>query len=347
MPRWFPKALVHPSAAGAAALAFFLLPGLAVGQGVRQQADAWRDGAKHTTGMVTVEPGVRLHYLDFGGRGPTLLFLPGLGNTAHAFDDFAPRFTDRYHVVALTRRGFGESDHPTTGYDIPRLVEDIRQAIDRLQLGKVALIGHSIAGEEMTRFAATYPDRVTSLVYLDAAYDRIAADSALQEVFPTPPNVPGPPIPLAADTSTPAAYVDFVHRTRGVNIPESDIRTRYRYDGWQEEVTLAYQSIEPERPNYTAIQAPALAIYAIDDSVSQLEPWQRSDTANAAEYRDLLKGVETAERPLRERFKREVRRSRVVEIHGGHHWIFVSHADRVFEAVRDFLAAPTELRAAP
>jgi pimeloyl-ACP methyl ester carboxylesterase len=337
-----------------AAAAFTTLAALAlaassrdvVAQGVRQQASAWRDGARHTAGMVPVDTGVRLHYLDFGGRGPTLLFLPGLGNTAHAFDDFAPRFTDRYHVVALTRRGFGESDHPTSGYDIPRLVEDIRQAIDRLQLGKVALIGHSIAGEEMTRFAATYPDRVTSLVYLDAAYDRIAADSALQEVFQTPPNVPGPPMPLARDTITPEAYVDFVHRTRGVNIPESDIRTRYRYDGWQEEITLAYQAIEPERPNYSAIHVPALAIYAIDDSVSQLEPWQRSDTANAPGFQDLLRGMEMAERPVRDEFKREVQRSRVVEIHGGHHWIFVSHADRVFEAVRDFLAAP-EFRAAP
>ena len=344
MPRWFRKAFRSASVAGAA---LALHSTYVFAQDVRQQADAWRDAAKHVTGMVAVEPNVRLHYLDFGGRGPTLLFLPGLGNTAHAFDDFAPRFTDRYHVVALTRRGFGESDHPDTGYDIPRLVEDIRQAIDRLRLGKVTLIGHSIAGEEMTRFAAEYPERVTSLVYLDAAYDRIAADSALQEVFPTPPNVPGPPTPLAKDTLTPAAYVDFVHRTRGVDIPESDIRTRYRYDGWEEEITLAYQSIEPERPNYASVTVPALAIYAVADSVSQLEPWQRSDTANAPAFQDLLRGLEAAERPLREKFKREVARSKVVEIHGGHHWIFVSHADRVFEAVRDFLAAPPGLRAAP
>ena len=69
--------------------------------------------------MVRVAPGVRLHYLDFGGPAgaPTILFLAGLGNTAHSFDDFAPRFTDKFHVVALTRRGFGESDHPESGYD--------------------------------------------------------------------------------------------------------------------------------------------------------------------------------------------------------------------------------------
>src|SRR4029078_8663186 len=146
----------------------------------------------------------------------------------------------------------------------------------------------------------------------------------------TPPNVPGPPMPLAADTATPEADVDFVHRTRGVNIHESAIRTRYRYDGWEEQITVAYQSIEPERPNYSAVRVPALAIYAIADSASQLEPWQRSDSANAAGYQDLVRGMETAERPLREQFKREVPRSRVVEIHSGQHCAALT----LFEAPR-------------
>jgi pimeloyl-ACP methyl ester carboxylesterase len=136
-------------------------------------ADSWRDSTRHKVGFVQITSSVRLHYLDFGGTGPAIVFLPGLGNTAHAFDNFAPSFTDRFHVVALTRRGFGESSHPETGYETPRLVEDIRTAIDKLHLGRVILIGHSIAGEEMTRFAGTYPDRVAKLVYLDAAYDRV------------------------------------------------------------------------------------------------------------------------------------------------------------------------------
>jgi len=42
----------------------------------------------------------------------------------------APKFTDRFHVLALTRRGFGESDKPETGYDIatfPGTVTALRQ----------------------------------------------------------------------------------------------------------------------------------------------------------------------------------------------------------------------------
>ena len=309
-------------------------------RGQPARADAWRDTAPHTAGMIRVAPGVRLHYLDFGGTGPAIVLLAGLGNTAHAYDDFAPRLVDRYHVVALTRRGFGESDHPKRGYDTRRLVEDIRVALDGLGLEHVTLIGHSIAGEELTRFAATYPRRVDRLVYLDAAYDRVALDSALDEIFPVPLDVPAPPEPSAADTANAAAYVAFVHRTRGVNIPESDIRIRYRYDGWREDATASYQAIHAEHPAYRSIRAPALAIYAVTDSVSQLEPWQRSDKAHMAGLRALVRGVDLAMAQSRAEFARGVARGSVLEIHGGHHWIFVSHADEVLTAVREFLARP-------
>jgi non-heme chloroperoxidase len=312
----------------------------ALAHSLAAQPAPWVDPAPHKSGLVTVATGVRLHYLDFGGTGPTLLLLAGLGNTAHAWDDFAPAFTDRFRVVALTRRGFGESSHPRAGYDTPRLVEDIRVAIDRLKLGKVAIVGHSIAGEEMTRLAGKYPQLITKLVYLDAAYDRIAADSMLTEAFPVSPEVPARPEPLAADTATPEAYVQFVHRTRGVKIPEADIRARYRYDGWREEITHAYSSIGVEKPNYRGVRVPALAVYAVTDTFTQLEPWQRTATEYATGLQEMIRGIESVEKKLRDQFRTEVAQGSVIEIPGGHHWIFVSHRDEVIAAVRRFLLSP-------
>jgi pimeloyl-ACP methyl ester carboxylesterase len=160
-----------------------------------------------------------------------------------------------------------------------------------------------------------------------------------QEIFPVSPNVPARPMPTAADTATPAAYVAFVHRTRGLNIPEADIRTRYRYDGWNEEITLAYQSMTVEHPAYRAVRAPALAIYAVIDAVSQLEPWQRADRAHAAGLQEAIRGSEFVDRRLRSKFKSQVAHAEVVEIRGGHHWIFVSNVDEVVTAMRRFLAS--------
>src|SRR5512139_1556148 len=117
------------------------------------------DKSPHTSNFVTVN-GIRLHYLDWGGSGPALLFLAGRGCNAHLFDDFAPRFTGQFRVLALTRRGHGESDYPETGYDIDTLVEDIRQFLDSLGIERVILAGHSLAGIELPHFAALYPERV-------------------------------------------------------------------------------------------------------------------------------------------------------------------------------------------
>src|SRR5687767_5230885 len=78
------------------------------------------------SGTVTVTPGVRLNYLDCGGEGEPVLLLPGLYANADIYNDFAPRLTDRFRVLALSRRAHGRSDEPATGYEPDSLVEDIR-----------------------------------------------------------------------------------------------------------------------------------------------------------------------------------------------------------------------------
>ena len=122
--------------------------------------------------LVAVDNNVHLHYLDFGGNGPALVFLPGLGSTAYIFNDFAPRFTDRFHVYALTRRGYGSSDVTNGGYELPNRVEDLQGFLQAVGIKRAVLAGHSIAGDEMTAFATKYPNQVAALIYLDAAYDR-------------------------------------------------------------------------------------------------------------------------------------------------------------------------------
>ena len=115
--------------------------------------------------------GVRLHYLDWGGKGEPLLFLTALAGTAGDFQALAVRLTDHFRVFGLTRRGQGESEKPATGYDMSTLVGDIKSFLDDQKIERVILVGYSMAGNEMTEFATAYPQRTLKLVYLDAAYD--------------------------------------------------------------------------------------------------------------------------------------------------------------------------------
>lgn len=138
--------------------------------GLASSTDVW-DPAPHRSEYVRVN-GVRLNYLDYGGKGPTLLMVHGIGDNPHIFDDLAPRLTDSFHVIAYARRGHGDSDAPTTGpYDVETLIEDLRQLMDSLRIRKAHLLGWSMGGDEITSFAGRYPDRTGRLVYLEAGYD--------------------------------------------------------------------------------------------------------------------------------------------------------------------------------
>jgi hypothetical protein len=82
-----------------------------------QTSAPWRDPSPHAVRFVTVENGVQLEVLDWGGSGRPVVLLAGGGNTAHVFDDFAPKLASDHHVYGITRRGFGasgfsSSDHP-------------------------------------------------------------------------------------------------------------------------------------------------------------------------------------------------------------------------------------------
>jgi pimeloyl-ACP methyl ester carboxylesterase len=82
-----------------------------------------------------------------------MLFLHGIGDTAHIFDLFAPKFTNQFRVLGLTRRGHGESEKPDSGYDTATRVEDIRQFLDALKIPRAIVAGHSAAGNEVSLFA--------------------------------------------------------------------------------------------------------------------------------------------------------------------------------------------------
>jgi hypothetical protein len=88
----------------------------------------------------------------------------GLGNTAHIFDKVAPKLTTAYHVYGITRRGFGASSVPASGYSADRLGDDVLEVMAALELIKPVLIGHSIAGEELSSVGSRRPELVGGLI---------------------------------------------------------------------------------------------------------------------------------------------------------------------------------------
>ncbi len=143
---------------------------------------AWLlDSSPHKIQFVAVDHDVKLEVLDWGGTGRPLVFLAGLGNGAHVFDRFAPKLTLACHVFGITRRGYGASSAPEPtdkNYSADRLGDDVLAVLDELKIIRPVLIGHSIAGEELSSVGSRHPDKVAGLIYLDAGYDYAFYDRA-------------------------------------------------------------------------------------------------------------------------------------------------------------------------
>ena len=157
--------------------------------------------------------GLRLHYLDWGSAGkPPLILLYGLTGNAHNFDLIAPRFAERYHVLAFDVRGRGDSNRSPDGiYQLERYRDDLRGIVETLGLGRISLLGISMGGIISTAYAGAYPDAIERM-----ALDDIGPDidpRGLQRIFAYLTNAPAEfdDVAAAARWLRPAAgYLDAI-----------------------------------------------------------------------------------------------------------------------------------------
>ncbi|MGD9902528.1 MAG: alpha/beta fold hydrolase [Vicinamibacterales bacterium] len=335
---------ITSSVARLSALALCLAPLPGADQG-GPSGLAWRDPSPHQVRRVTVDGSVRLEVLDWGGSGPPLVLL-GCYLSAHAYDDIAPKLTDQFHVVGITRRGIGGSDQPADGYSVQRSSDDLLGALDRLGLAKVVLLGTSCAGQVQTLFASQHAERVSGLVYLDGASDPTTTASAYEPPMPDLATLPRQAAPLDdLDTSSFAAYRQAMHRGRGFAFPEAELRQLYvvNPDGSMGESRLPAairRAITVDAritPDYAGIRAPVLALYQA----------QRPFADEAAKYvirtdqeRAALRQLYDATRALYTLWQRQLRDgvplARIVELPGANVFMFLTHEADVLREVRAF-----------
>jgi non-heme chloroperoxidase len=305
------------------------------------------DASPHRSAFVTVKD-VRIHYLDWSGTGLALVFIPGMGNSAHVFDDFAPRFIDRFRVVGVTRVGFGESDQPERdGYDIESRVAHIRATLDALQITRAVLIGHSLGGDEITAFAGTHPERTAALVYLDAALDHSGIAETQKKTAEFMKARPGPG---AADLASARAYQQFVLRQQGVELPIGEIIATRTFDAEgrlrgprasQRVIAATVAATVP--PDFAKIKSPVLALYSDQgrtaaEAAAEMLAFLRDDPAMLARATPVVEQIRTERKAKRDQFAREVKGAQIFT-YRAHHYQFLSDPEDTERRIRAFLSS--------
>jgi len=293
------------------------------------------DLSNHTVKFITTEPGVNLEVLDWGGTGEYIVLLTGLGDNAHVFDNFAYQFTDLYHVIGITRRGFGKSSKPEDGYSEEIRVRDYISILDQLNISKATFIGHSIAGGELNYIGTHYQDRVNKLVYLDGW------DFGEHKLLAQPPSIDFADSDLASLNSFMAALV----RYNGYREPNAAICDTYTWDS-DGKITSTISPPEVSQKivsssvvtDYSLINAPVLGIFETWTTNTRLPFYHYLDAEKKAEYDkawDIL--FEWRARQMT-RFKTELKNSRTVEFAECYHYVYINREADCAREIRKFLA---------
>jgi non-heme chloroperoxidase len=254
----------------------------------------------------------------------------------------APQLVDRFRIIGITRRGHGSSSWAvdTMTYTLNPLAADIKTVLDTLQIRSASLVGHSIAGAEITRFAARYPDRVEKLVYLDSAHDFDGYDQLVAGNPSWPPPVV---IREGSHNDTLNAWRDWGKRDLWgfwSNAMEVD-RVRSN-DADSFAVRVLEHDTQIHAKEYRAIRAPALALsawYTTGQWFFHLDPLR-----DTLKWQQASRWMDSALRPFvargNQRFLDEISNGRLVQFDSDH-YVFIFREERTLAELRGFLSPDT------
>ncbi|HEX8758043.1 MAG TPA: alpha/beta hydrolase [Steroidobacteraceae bacterium] len=115
---------------------------------------------------------------------PALVLLHGLRGFSGTWRRLAGKLSADYHLVALDQRGRGDSDWDREqNYYTDSYLADLEAIVDRLGLGRFALLGHSMGGATAYVYADRHPRRLSALLIEDIAPGSSTAGAGAQRIL--------------------------------------------------------------------------------------------------------------------------------------------------------------------
>ena len=119
---------------------------------------------KYEIKKVKLSNGADLAYIDEGSGEKTLVFIHGLANYAYSWTMNIERLKKRFRCIAIDLPGNGYSDTGDFDYSMQFFAGAVYDAIQKLQLSNVVLVGHSMGGQVAMTLALKQPDVCEQMV---------------------------------------------------------------------------------------------------------------------------------------------------------------------------------------
>lgn len=279
--------------------------------------------------------GRRLNVLEWGTAGkPVVMLVHGLRDHARSWDWIANELAADYHVFAPDLRGHGDSDWTGVGtYGIANYIIDLADIMDALDLGRFALVCHSLGGVLGLRLCASFPERIAAFCGIECIELPIVRDDQINPK----------PFPIRL-----RGWVED-ERKRRARTPRSYASLAAARDRMQEEQPLLDVETIAHLSRHAIVSNPDGSVrWKFDPAVRPRAP----EDAKGHDLDDILDAIECPVLlaygdaswipiPAEKRLAR-LRDHRVVTFAGASHWLHHQCREDFLRETREFLKARFE-----
>jgi pimeloyl-ACP methyl ester carboxylesterase len=228
-----------------------------------------RPAMARSGGRIVETPLVAANVAE-AGTGSAIVMIHGFGAAIDWWDEIAPALVADHRVIRIDLIGHGGTAAPASGYTILRQAELVAAVLDRLDVDRVTVIGHSMGGEVATALAETIPTRIAAMILIDTPPTAGTTFTIMTDAVMTP--VLGE---LLSDFTTDDAIRHGLAQgfAPGFPVPEkfvADLK-QLTYTAFRSahEDSIAYRTAKPTNARLAALMPvpPLLALTGTEDAI--------------------------------------------------------------------------------
>lgn len=110
---------------------------------------------------------IKINYTDNLNNGEAIVLLHGWGQNIAMMEPIGNAINNNYRIITVDFPGFGESEEPTTAWDVDQYVEMLKSLLDNLDVDNPILIGHSFGCRVAIKYCSKY--KVKKMIFTGAA----------------------------------------------------------------------------------------------------------------------------------------------------------------------------------